>query len=202
MILECPMARYLLHVNGREHEIDAEPADSLLFVLRDDLGLTGSRFGCGEGQCGACTVLLDGNAVRSCVTRMGAVGTRAITTIESLSSGPELHPIQQAFLDTEAFQCGYCTSGMIMATAGLLATNPNPSDADIARLMNGSVCRCGAYPRIVQAVKLAAERLNRGALPRRTPRHALSRGASPARSVRVARSARNNSLDDGFDHGR
>jgi aerobic-type carbon monoxide dehydrogenase small subunit (CoxS/CutS family) len=156
------MARYLLHVNGREHEIDAEPGDSLLFVLRDDLGLTGSRFGCGEGQCGACTVLMDGLAVRSCVTRMGAVGTRAITTIESLASGPELHPVQQAFLETEAFQCGYCTSGMIMATVGLLKTNPNPSEAEVARLMNGSLCRCGTYPRIVKAVRLAADRLRNG----------------------------------------
>ncbi len=156
------MARYRLHVNGREHEIDAEPGDNLLFVLRDDLGLTGSRFGCGEGQCGACTVLMDGNAVRSCVTRMAAIGDRKITTIETLSSGPELHPIQQAFLDAEAFQCGYCTSGMIMAAAGLLKTNPNPSDADVARLMNASVCRCGTYPRIVKAVRLAAERLRTG----------------------------------------
>ena len=162
MILECFMARFLLHVNGREHEIDAEPGDSLLFVLRDDLGLTGSRFGCGEGQCGACTVLVDGNAVRSCVTRVGAVGNRTITTIEALTSGPDLHPVQQAFLEAEAFQCGYCTSGMIMAAAGLLKTNPNPSDADIARLMNGSVCRCGTYPRIVHAVKLAADRLRTG----------------------------------------
>jgi nicotinate dehydrogenase subunit A len=156
------MARYLLHVNGREHEIDAEPGDSLLFVLRDDLGLTGSRFGCGEGQCGACTVLLDGAAVRSCVTRMVAVGTRAITTIEALSSGQELHPVQQAFLETEAFQCGYCTSGMIMSAVGLLKTNPEPSDTDVARLMNGNICRCGTYPRIVKAVRLAAERLRGG----------------------------------------
>ncbi|HWK10895.1 MAG TPA: (2Fe-2S)-binding protein [Vicinamibacterales bacterium] len=156
------MARYLLHVNGREHEIDAEPGDSLLFVLRDDLGLTGSRFGCGEGQCGACTVLIDGLAVRSCVTRMAAVGNRAVTTIEALSSGSELHPVQQAFLDTEAFQCGYCTSGMVMATVGLLKSNPNPSEADVARLMNGSVCRCGTYPRIVKAVRLAADRLRNG----------------------------------------
>ncbi|HTI39777.1 MAG TPA: (2Fe-2S)-binding protein [Vicinamibacterales bacterium] len=153
------MARYLLHVNGREHEIDGEPGDSLLFVLRDDLGLTGSRFGCGEGQCGACTVLLEGKATRSCVTRIGAVGSRTITTIEALSSGPELDPVQQAFLETEAFQCGYCTSGMIMAAVGLLKTNPTPSDEDVARLMNGNVCRCGTYPRIVRAVRLAADRV-------------------------------------------
>jgi nicotinate dehydrogenase subunit A len=156
------MARYLLRVNGRGHEVDAEPGDSLLFVLRDDLGLTGSRFGCGEGQCGACTVLIDGLAVRSCVTRMGAVGNRSITTIESLASGPELHPVQQAFLDAEAFQCGYCTSGMIMATVGLLKTNPSPSEADVARLLDRNVCRCGTYPRIVKAVRAAAERLRSG----------------------------------------
>src|SRR6185295_18394818 len=126
---------------------------------RDDLGLTGSRFGCGEGQCGACTVLMDGSAVRSCVTRMAAIGDRKITTIEALSSGPDLHPVQQAFLDTEAFQCGYCTSGMIMATVGLLKTNPNPTEPDIARLMDRNVCRCGTYPRIVKAVRMAAERM-------------------------------------------
>ena len=118
------MARYLLRVNGRGHEVDAEPGDSLLSVLRDDLALTGSRFGCGEGQCGACTVLIDGLAVSSCVTRVGAVGDRAITTIEALAAGDELHPVQQAFLEAEAFQCAYCTSGMIMATVGLLKTNP------------------------------------------------------------------------------
>jgi aerobic-type carbon monoxide dehydrogenase small subunit (CoxS/CutS family) len=175
------MARYTLRVNGREHEVDAEPGDSLLSILRTDLGLTGSHYGCGEGQCGACTVLLDGLAARSCVTRVGSVGTKAITTIEGLAreaergagapasdepgSGaepqvmmPRLHAVQQAFLEVEAFQCGYCTSGMIVATVGLLKTNPNPSDADIARLMDRNVCRCGTYPRIVRAVKLAAER--------------------------------------------
>ncbi|HEX6464402.1 MAG TPA: (2Fe-2S)-binding protein [Vicinamibacterales bacterium] len=153
------MARYVLRVNGQDREVDAEPGDSLLSVLRYDFGLTGSRYGCGEGQCGACTVLLDGNAVRSCVTRVGAVGTKAISTIEALARGDRLHPVQQAFLDTEAFQCGYCTSGMIMAVVGLLKTNPNPSEQDIVRLMDRSVCRCGTYPRIVKAVRLAAERM-------------------------------------------
>lgn len=153
------MARYVLRVNGQDREVDAEPGDSLLSVLRYDLGLTGSRYGCGEGQCGACTVLLDGAAARSCVMRVGAVGAKAIVTIEALARGDRLHPVQQAFLDAEAFQCGYCTSGMIMAVVGLLKTNPNPSEQDVARLMDRSVCRCGTYPRIVKAVRLAAERM-------------------------------------------
>jgi nicotinate dehydrogenase subunit A len=153
------MARYVLRVNGRDREIDAEPGDNLLSILRYDLGLTGSKYGCGEGQCGACTVLLDGAAARSCVTRVESVGKKAITTIESLADGDRLHPVQQAFLDAEAFQCGYCTSGMVMATVGLLRTNPNPSEQDISRLMDRSVCRCGTYPRIVKAVRLAAERM-------------------------------------------
>jgi nicotinate dehydrogenase subunit A len=153
------MPRYVLRVNGKDREIDAEPGDNLLSVLRYDFGLTGSRYGCGEGQCGACTVLLDGAGARSCVTRVGSVGQKSITTIEAIASGDRLHPVQEAFLEAEAFQCGYCTSGMIMATVGLLKTNPNPSEQDIARLMDRSVCRCGAYPRIVKAVRLAAERM-------------------------------------------
>ena len=153
------MPRYVLRVNGKDREIDAEPGDNLLSILRDDFGLTGSRYGCGEGQCGACTVLLDGVGARSCVTRVGSIGQKAITTIEALATGEQLHPVQQAFLDTEAFQCGYCTSGMVMAAVGLLKTNPNPSEQDIARLMDRSVCRCGTYPRVVKAVRLAAERM-------------------------------------------
>jgi len=163
------MARYVLRVNGQDREVDAEPGDSLLSVLRYDFGLTGSRYGCGEGQCGACTVLLDGAGARSCVTRVGSVGRKAITTIEGLTpngaskdapyASERLHPVQQAFLDAEAFQCGYCTSGMVMATVGLLKTNANPSEQDIARLMDRNVCRCGTYPRIVKAVRMAAERM-------------------------------------------
>ena len=153
------MARYVLRVNGRDREVDAEPGDSLLSVLRYDFGLTGSRFGCGEGQCGACTVLLDGAGARSCVTRVGSVGAKAITTIEALAPGEKLHPVQQAFLDAEAFQCGYCTSGMIMAAVGMLKTNPNPSEQDIARLMDRNVCRCGTNLRIVQAIRLAADKM-------------------------------------------
>jgi aerobic-type carbon monoxide dehydrogenase small subunit (CoxS/CutS family) len=153
------MPRYVLRVNGRDRDVEAEPADNLLSILRYDLGLTGSHYGCGEGQCGACTVLLDGAAARSCVTRVASVGTKAITTIEALAEGDRLHPVQEAFLETEAFQCGYCTSGMIMATVGLLRTNPNPSEQDIARLLDRNICRCGTYPRIVRAVRLAAERV-------------------------------------------
>ena len=153
------MARYVLRVNGKDRAVEAEAGDSLLSVLRYDFGLTGSRYGCGEGQCGACTVLLDGAGARSCVTRVGSVGAKAITTIEALAEGERLHPVQQAFLDVEAFQCGYCTSGMVMAAVGLLKTNPNPSESDIARMMDRSVCRCGTYPRIVQAVRLAAQRM-------------------------------------------
>src|ERR671912_852210 len=153
------MPRYVLRVNGKDREVDAEPNDNLLAILRDDFGLTGSRYGCGEGQCGACTVLLDGNGARACVTRVASVGSKAITTIEALAQGERLHPVQQAFLDVEAFQCGYCTSGMIMATVGLLKTNPRPSEQDIARLLDRNVCRCGTYPRIVKAVRLAAGRM-------------------------------------------
>ena len=152
------MARYTLRVNGRVHEIDGEPADSLLSVLRGELGLTGSKFGCGEGFCGACTVHVDGLLARACSVRLSAASGKSITTIESLARGEQLHPVQEAFLETEAFQCGYCTPGMVMATIALLRSNPDPSDADIARFMARNVCRCGAYPRIVEAVKLAARK--------------------------------------------
>ena len=152
------MAAYTLRINGESREIAGEPDDSLLSVLRYEMDLIGSKFGCGEGACGACTVLVDNQATRSCVTRLAAVAGKSVTTIEGLSNG-RLHPVQQAFLDAEAFQCGYCTPGMVMATVSLLRTNPAPSDADIARVMDRNVCRCGTYPRIVRAVKLAAERM-------------------------------------------
>ncbi len=154
------MAAYVLRVNGREHRIEGEAADSLLAVLRDDLGLTGSKFGCGEGHCGACTVLLDGQTTRSCVTRLGAIGNRPITTIEGIGTAERLHPVQQAFIDAEAFQCGYCTPGMVMAVIGLLQSTPNPSDADIARILDRNVCRCGTFPRIVKAIHSAANQMN------------------------------------------
>jgi len=153
------MAVFSLSINGKTHEIDGEAGDSLLSVLRYELGLTGSKFGCGEGHCGACTVLVDGQAVRSCVTRIGALSGKPVTTIEAIAQGDRLHPVQEAFLEAEAFQCGYCTPGMVMATIGLLKTVPNPTDQDIARVMDRNVCRCGTYPRIVQAVKLAAARV-------------------------------------------
>jgi isoquinoline 1-oxidoreductase subunit alpha len=151
------MSTFTLRINGQTHQIEGEPNDSLLSVLRYELDLIGSKFGCGEGACGACTVLVDNQAMRSCVARLSAVAGKTIVTIEGLG-GNQLHPVQQAFLDAEAFQCGYCTPGMVMATVSLLRTNPTPSEADIARIMDRNVCRCGTYPRIVRAVKMAAER--------------------------------------------
>ena len=153
------MATYTLNVNGRAHQIEGEPGDSLLSVLRYELGLAGSKYGCGEGYCGACTVLIDGQLTRSCVTRIGAVAGKPITTIEAIAEGDRLHPVQEAFLETEAFQCGYCTPGMVMATIALLKTRPDPTEQDIAKILDRNVCRCGTYPRIVRAVRLAAERM-------------------------------------------
>jgi aerobic-type carbon monoxide dehydrogenase small subunit (CoxS/CutS family) len=156
------MATYALRINGRTHQVEGEPDDSLLSVLRYDLDLSGSKFGCGEGHCGACTVLVDNQMTRACVTRLGAAAGRAITTIEGLASGDRLHPVQEAFLEAEAFQCGYCTPGMVMAAVSLLRTNPTPSEQDIAKVMDRNVCRCGAYARIVRAVQLAAARMKSG----------------------------------------
>src|SRR3974390_809461 len=140
-----------LFVNGRKREVSASPQQPLLWVLRDELQLTGTKYGCGEGQCGACTVLLEGKAVRSCVTPLSAVVGRKVITIEGLTQGDALHPVQQAFLREEAFQCGYCPSGMILSAAALLGMNQNPSDAQIRDAMQGNICRCGTYPRIVAA---------------------------------------------------
>jgi nicotinate dehydrogenase subunit A len=156
------MPKYTLRVNGRTHEVDGEPADNLLSVLRYDLGLTGSKYGCGEGHCGACTVLVDNQLARSCTTRLAAAAGKRITTIEGLARGDRLHPVQEAFLETEAFQCGYCTPGMVMATVALLGAHPDPSSDDISRFMARNVCRCGTYPRILEAVKLAASRMRTG----------------------------------------
>lgn len=156
------MPRYILRVNGRTHEVDGEPGDSLLSVLRYELGLTGSKYGCGEGHCGACSVLVDDQLARSCTTRLAAVTGKAVATIESIADGGRLHPVQEAFLEAEAFQCGYCTPGMVIGTIALLRAHPNPTDDDIARFLARNVCRCGAYPRIAQAVKLAAVRLRAG----------------------------------------
>jgi aerobic-type carbon monoxide dehydrogenase small subunit (CoxS/CutS family) len=146
-----------LDVNGAVHQVPTEPRRHLLGVLRDELGLTGSKYGCGEGQCGACTVLVDGVAVRSCVTLTGAVAGKRITTVEGLAQDGKLHPLQQAFLDQGAMQCGYCTPGMIMAGAALLKEHPAPSAAEIVAAMDGNLCRCGTYQRIVAAIRQAAE---------------------------------------------
>jgi nicotinate dehydrogenase subunit A len=154
------VARYSLRVNGRTLVVEAEPGDALLFILREDLALTGAKYGCGEGQCGACTVLVDGQAKRSCVTAIESVTGHAITTIEGLADGDRLHAVQQAFLEVEAFQCGYCTAGMVMAAVGLLRAMPKPSEDDIARRLDRNLCRCGTYHRIVRAVQLAASRLS------------------------------------------
>jgi aerobic-type carbon monoxide dehydrogenase small subunit (CoxS/CutS family) len=146
-----------LQVNGKLYAIDADAASSLLGVLREQLDLTGSKYGCGEGQCGACTVLIDGNPRRSCITPVGAVAQKEILTIEGLEKDGRLHPAQQAFLDEGAMQCAYCTSGMIMTTVALLKANPRPSEGQIVEFMDGNVCRCGTYPRIVAAVRRAAK---------------------------------------------
>ena len=146
-----------LHVNGTTHTIDAEADYSLLSVLRDQLDLTGSKYGCGEGQCGACTVLIDGLPRRSCITTVGAVAQKQITTIEGLETNGKLHPLQEAFLEEDAMQCAYCTSGMIMSGAGLLKSNPNPTDKEILQFMQGNVCRCGEHPRILAAIRRAAQ---------------------------------------------
>ena len=148
-----------LNVNGSVHKIDADPKTSLLSVLRDQLDLTGTKYGCGEGMCGACTVLVDGEWRRSCITPLGSVSDRKITTIEGVAEGDQLHPVQQAFLDEEAMQCAYCTSGMIMTSLTLLRKNSDPSEADIARYLEGNICRCGTHPRIIAAIMRAAKQL-------------------------------------------
>ena len=146
-------------VNGRECRVTASPDQRLLWVLREHLQLTGTKYGCGEGQCGACTVLLDEKPVRSCLTPLSAAAGRRITTIEGLAKEGVLHPVQRAFLKEEAFQCGYCTSGMILSAVALLSSKPNPTDDDVRHGLNGNLCRCGTYPRIVAAVRLAGQTL-------------------------------------------
>ena len=148
-----------LHVNGTRRRVNASPERSLLSVLRDDLDLTGAKYGCGEGQCGACTVLLDGQAVRSCITRVSAVEGKRIITIEGLERDGNLHPLQEAFLEIGAMQCGYCTAGMIMSGVSLLAQNASPTESEVRHGMQGNICRCGTYPRIVAAVRMAAQHL-------------------------------------------
>lgn len=147
-----------VRVNGVDHEFDGDPQLPLLWYLRDFLGLTGSKFGCGMGLCGACTVHQDGTAIRSCITPCGSVEGKEITTIEALSANAD-HPIQKAWRDLDVPQCGYCQSGQMMQAASMLAENASPSDDDIDRVMQGNICRCGAYQRIRMAIKQAAEEM-------------------------------------------
>jgi aerobic-type carbon monoxide dehydrogenase small subunit (CoxS/CutS family) len=153
------MSTIRLTVNGRPYTVDADPQTSLLTVLRDYLDLTGSKYGCGEGECGACTVLIDGQDRRSCITKVGTVAQKQITTIEGLARGDQLHPVQQAFLDVGAMQCAYCTSGMIMSAVALLKQNPHPKEKEIVDFMNGNICRCGTYARILTAINKAASQM-------------------------------------------
>ncbi|MEW6234099.1 MAG: (2Fe-2S)-binding protein [Candidatus Omnitrophota bacterium] len=146
----------VLRVNGRDYSVLAEPDRMLLSVLRDELDLTGTKYGCGEGQCGACTVLIDDSPRKSCLTKISAAAGKAVTTIEGLALKENLHPLQTAFLEADAFQCGYCAPGMIMAGVGLLKKNSHPAREEIADFMQGNICRCGTYGRIVEAIQKAA----------------------------------------------
>ena len=153
------MAGLVITINGAERRVDAPPEESLLSVLRNRLQLTGTKYGCGEGLCGACTVLMNGRPVRSCHTTFAQAAGQEIVTIEALEENGRLHPVQQAFLDQQAFQCAYCSPGMIIAAVALLNSNPNPSVDEIVNRMNGNICRCGTYPRIVAAIQQAARNL-------------------------------------------
>lgn len=150
-----------LTVNGKKETISTDPERSLLDVLREELHLTGTKYGCGEGRCGACTVLINGKRVLSCVTPVVQADKKAITTIEGLAKGDSLHPVQQAFLDEETIQCGYCTPGMILTAVALLEKNPKPTDQEIAAAMNVNICRCNGYPKILNALRRAAEAIGR-----------------------------------------
>ncbi len=147
-----------LDVNGTRRRVDASAERTLLSVLRDDLDLTGTKYGCGEGQCAACTVLVDGQPVRSCITKVGAVAGKRIVTIEGLAAAGKLHPVQEAFLEADAMQCGWCTPGMILGAVALLAKTPHPTETEIVSGMNGHICRCGTYPRVVAAIEAAAQK--------------------------------------------
>ncbi|MBO6557247.1 MAG: (2Fe-2S)-binding protein [Pseudomonadales bacterium] len=149
------MAKFV--INGESQDVDVDPSTPLLWVIREKLGMTGTKFGCGMAQCGACTIQIDGSAVRSCVMPVAAAEGRDITTIEGLAPDEEtLHPLQAAWIEHQVPQCGYCQSGQLMSAAALLAENPNPSDEDIDRAMDGNICRCGMYGRIKAAIKTAA----------------------------------------------
>lgn len=147
----------VLTVNGVKHEVTVDPDVELLSVLRNHLDLTGSKYGCGEGVCGACTVLVNGKPLRSCITPVSSVVNKEVTTIEGLEKNGKLHPVQEAFLTTDAFQCSYCAPGMIMSAVALLKENPAPSEEAIVKAMNGNICRCGTYPYIIKAIKLASK---------------------------------------------
>jgi len=147
---------HALRINGQTFSVEAEPDATLLSVLREQLDLTGTKYGCGEGQCGACTVLIDGRAHRSCMTPIANAAGKSVVTVEGLAKDDRLHPVQQAFLDEGAMQCAYCTSGMIMSAVSLLNNRPNPSEAEILQFMQGNICRCGTYPRIVAAIRRAS----------------------------------------------
>ena len=153
------MAKISFHVNGKNQTVDAEPDMPLLYTLRNDLRLNGPKFGCGLAQCGACTVIMDGNAIRSCVTPMSAVQNKSVTTLEGLGSTKKMHKIQQAFVDEQAAQCGYCINGMIMSSKALLDKNPKPTDSQIREALAGNLCRCGTHIRILRAVKRASGQL-------------------------------------------
>jgi aerobic-type carbon monoxide dehydrogenase small subunit (CoxS/CutS family) len=148
-----------LDVNGKRYAVHSDPDTPLLSVLRDELNLTGTKYGCGEGQCGACTVLLNGSPRRSCQLPVRAAASFQITTIEGLEKNGALHPVQQAFLDAGAFQCAYCTSGMIMSSVALLQATPNPSLVQISKALQGNICRCGVHPRVIDAVSQAAKKM-------------------------------------------
>ena len=150
-----------IQVNGSTHAVAAEPETPLLYVLRNDLKLKGARFGCGLGQCGACTVLVEGKPVQSCDFPLSAAAGKAVTTVEGLAINGKLHPLQQAFITEQAAQCGYCVTGIIMAAKALLDANPRPSDADIRAALKGNLCRCGTHQRILRAIRRAAEELAR-----------------------------------------
>jgi aerobic-type carbon monoxide dehydrogenase small subunit (CoxS/CutS family) len=154
-----------LLVNGRRHAVDVDVNEPLLAVLREELGLTGAKIGCGEGECGACTVLVDGVVTRACITPVGSVAGQPVLTIEGLAAPDgNLHPLQQAFLDEQALQCGYCTGGMILASVALLSQNLNPSEDEIIHHLNGNLCRCGTYSRILRAVQRAAAEMRAAAV--------------------------------------
>src|SRR5688572_11378585 len=147
----------VLNINGKSHEVTVDPDVALLTVLRDYIGLTGSKYGCGEGACGACIVLINDKPSKSCITDVGSVAGKEITTIEGLEINGKLHPVQQAFLTIDGFQCSYCASGMLMSAVSLLKNNPSPSEDAIIKAMDGNICRCGTYPYIVKAIKLASK---------------------------------------------